>query len=582
MIEFDGSTTVVSYMMLGERVMAMRVSVTVAAGAIVLMLAAVPAVLMTGCGGGGEQTVGVAPGPGSGIGGMETHEIGPMVVQTEKTAAFKAETIPTDGDCTLLAFTGAQINYLASTAMMDRFVFSSNRDGASGTNLYTCNFDGSKLARLTSNAAYETYPRWSPDGTRIAFTREWVGENARICTINADGTGAKALTDGSTHDTFPTWSPDGGQIAYMADMGSSVHDLWIMHAADGSNAVNMTSSDDDEKDPAWSPDGSQLLYASDKYGSYYQLMFAGYGDVFERITDDTNDYAMPVWHPKGWCIAFTTTERHGIPEIELMNMRDKRQRNFTSSPSADISPSFSSDGRYISYTSNRSGIWDIWVQESYLSEYGWGDELPGAIRAYQVTSGGTHNIYGDMGSPTVQTERVLIGEPGTDLFGNDPIYPTAPAAIVALAADGYRSMVRIGVAAAHLAGMQIKPLANPGWYSSGVEVSAAKVANLRQDGGLGRAPQIWDLNALNAGMVILHFNADTGKLSSVIPIQETAYTSGAGTDSQSAPYSAAADGDGMRLTGAFAAVFDAEGRNLAPSGASSVTLGRDGQVLSAD
>ncbi len=569
-------------MMLGERVMAMRASVTVAAGVIVLMLAAVPTVLMTGCGGSGEQTAGGAPGPDSGIGGMETHEIGPMVVQTEKTAAFKAETIPTDGSCTLLALTGAQINYLASTAMMDRFVFSSNR-GSSGYNLYTCNFDGSNVVRLTNNAAYELYPRWSPDGTRIAFGREWEGANGRICTINADGTGTKALTDDSLDAEYPSWSPDGGQIAYMTYMGGGNHDLWIMHSADGSNAVNMTSSDDDEMHPAWSPDGSQLLYVSDEHGPY-QLMFAEYGDVFERITHDTNDYAMPAWHPEGWCIAFVTTERHGVPEIELMNLYNEKQRNFTSSPSRDTAPRFSSDGSYICYTSNRSGNWDIWVQESYLSEQGLSmdENFPGPIRAYQVTKNPSDDAYGDMGSPTVQTARVLIGSPGTDLFGNDPIYPTAPAAIVALAADGYRSMVRIGVAAAHMAGMQIKPLANPGWYSSGVEVSAAKVANLRQDGGLGRAPQVWDLNSLNAGMVILHFDAHTGKLSSVIPIQETAYTSGAGTASQPAPYSAAADGDGMRLTGAFAAVFDAEGRNLAPSGASSVRLRRDGQVLAAN
>jgi Tol biopolymer transport system component len=568
-------------MMLGERVMAMRVSVTVAAGVIVLMLAAVPTVLMTGCGGSGEQTAGGAPGPGSGISGMETHEIGPMVVQTEKTGAFKAEAIPAYGDCTLLAFTGAQINYLASTALMDRFVFCSDR-GSSGFNLYTCNFDGSNVVRLTNNAAIEEFPRWSPDGTRIVFGRQWPGENERICTINADGTGTKALTDGTRHATYPSWSPDGGQIAYMANMGSGDHDLWIMHAADGSNAVNITSSDADERYPAWSPDGSQMMYVSDAPGTY-QIMTVGFDDVVTQLTDDHNDYATPVWHPRGWSIAFAT-ERHGVTEVELMDLWTIKQRNFTSSPSKDMVPRFSSDGRYICYTSDRSSNWDIWVQENYLSEQGlsMGEEFPGPIRAYQVTKNPGIDAAGDMGSPTIQTARVLIGEPGTDLFGNDPVYPTAPAAIVALDDKGYRNMVRIGVAAAHLAGMQIKPLAESGYASAAVEVSATKVANLRQDGGLGRPPQVWDLNALNAGMVILHFNANTGKLSSIIPIQETAYTSGAGTDSQPAPYSAVADGDGMRLTGAFAAVFDAEGRNLAPSGASSVRLGSDGQVLAAN
>ena len=83
-------------------------------------------------------------------------------------------------------------------------------------------------------------------------------------------------------------------------------------------------------------------------------------------------------------------------------------------------------------------------------------------------------------------------------------------------------------------------------------------------------------------MVLLYFNSHTGKLAAVIPIRDVAYTSDAGTASQAAPYSTATEGDGVRLAGAFAAVFDAEGRNLAPSGASSVTLSRDGQVLSAN
>jgi|LSQX01.1.fsa_nt_gb hypothetical protein len=74
--------------MAAERMKMMRVSAVVAI--------AVLAMLMTGCGGGGgEQDAAGAPDPASGD--TQIHEIGPLMVQTEKTGKFKAEQIVTAG-----------------------------------------------------------------------------------------------------------------------------------------------------------------------------------------------------------------------------------------------------------------------------------------------------------------------------------------------------------------------------------------------------------------------------------------------------------------------------------------------------
>jgi len=95
-------------------------------------------------------------------------------------------------------------------------------------------------------------PAWSPDGSRIAFTRCHV--SCWIEVVNADGTDPRELTAGPW-DSDPAWSPDGTQIAFDTawdDAGGSF-DIAVMDA-DGSNPrpVTLTPSRT-ELSPAWQP-----------------------------------------------------------------------------------------------------------------------------------------------------------------------------------------------------------------------------------------------------------------------------------------------------------------------------------------
>jgi dipeptidyl aminopeptidase/acylaminoacyl peptidase len=87
-------------------------------------------------------------------------------------------------------------------------------DGADGA-LYMMNVDGSGFRQLTKRSgAYE--PAWSPDGTKIVFTRFYESFNfvdsniypeRDLWTINTDGTGEMRLTSGPWPDTVRTWRP---------------------------------------------------------------------------------------------------------------------------------------------------------------------------------------------------------------------------------------------------------------------------------------------------------------------------------------------------------------------------------------
>jgi hypothetical protein len=537
---------------------------------LICMFVVVLIVLVAGCGSGGQEGA-AGPSP-DGSGGAANLEIGPLVVQTARTGNFKAVDIPSPYGCSFVALYGAQINYLASTAMLDRVVFASNRSG--NFQIYVCNLDGSgsSLVRLTNNSAGDTWPRWSPDGTKIAFERKWPSKNRVICTMNADGTGAVVLTQDTYHSEKPDWSPEGGRIVFERYVGG-VWDVYTMNS-DGANVTNLTSASSSDFNSAWSPDGRTIVFSTNRYGNRELAAIGAYGGVVTQVTHG-EEATYPAFCRGGDhadLIAYTSY-RNGNHDVFITSLYGSSETNLTAHSATDYRPRWSSDGRLIAFSSNRSGNEDIWVQEV---------DPPHTV--WQVTRHSVPDRTPDLGSPTMQTERVLIGPNGSDRGGKNPIYPSAPAVIAAFDIGGYRNLVRIGVAAADLAGMQVRPLsvstAQITAFPSmpGVEVSAKKIPNLREDAGWDKPAKVWNFSTLNPGMLLLYFNPETGKLVTVVPVRDVVYPSAAGSAS-SAPYEVTAAGDGVQLTGSFSGVFDAEGRNLAESGASSVTLGADGQVL---
>jgi Tol biopolymer transport system component len=124
------------------------------------------------------------------------------------------------------------------------------------------NADGSGQRRLTSGAARDLAPSWSPDGRTIAFDRRvgrGSGVSYEIYVMNADGSSQRPLARG----TEPRWSPDGKKIAYSRAVGNGVGrapdnwEIFVMNA-DGTDQQNVTRNRRwDESWLAWSPGQSR-------------------------------------------------------------------------------------------------------------------------------------------------------------------------------------------------------------------------------------------------------------------------------------------------------------------------------------
>lgn len=85
----------------------------------------------------------------------------------------------------------------------------------SGTNqIYKMRSDGSQKQRLSFDNEDSVHPYFSPDGTRISFTRESKGE---IVLMNADGSNMQTIANHAANDGHPMFSPDGKKILFHSD-----------------------------------------------------------------------------------------------------------------------------------------------------------------------------------------------------------------------------------------------------------------------------------------------------------------------------------------------------------------------------
>ena len=81
------------------------------------------------------------------------------------------------------------------------------------TQIYTISVDGGNPQQITKDSKSSSSPRWSPDGTRLAYTN-----GGQIWTMDADGDNRRQVTKISSGAGNPVWSPDGKMIAFNSDV----------------------------------------------------------------------------------------------------------------------------------------------------------------------------------------------------------------------------------------------------------------------------------------------------------------------------------------------------------------------------
>jgi len=226
-----------------------------------------------------------------------------------------------------------------------KLVFASDASG--NYDIYLANADGNNRVQLTSSAADDVDPAWSPDGAKIAFISKRDG-NFEIYVMNANGSNQTRLTNTAADEFDPVWSPSGAKIAFSRDSQNDL-DVFSMNA-DGSNQTNLTNNTADDAFPTWSPDSTRLAFSSDRSGNADIFVMNANGSNPVNISNNSANDDFPAWSPNGRSIAFSS-DRSGNFDIFLMNTDGSAQTRLTNNAKEETFPAWSPDSSKLTYMS---------------------------------------------------------------------------------------------------------------------------------------------------------------------------------------------------------------------------------------
>lgn len=173
----------------------------------------------------------------------------------------------------------------------DTLLFVSDRDGEESIYLLMADDEEVSPLRTARHFTVENLtpgdeachsPKWSPDGSRIAYLRG----AADLHIMDHDGGSDRVLLEGWAAPSF-NWSPDGNWIAYSREDRNYNSDVWIIDAEGDMDPVNISQHPDDDMGPVWSGDGSILAWTTRRHDNQYDVYYVYLKQSdHERTRDD--------------------------------------------------------------------------------------------------------------------------------------------------------------------------------------------------------------------------------------------------------------------------------------------------------
>lgn len=259
--------------------------------------------------------------------------------------------------------------------------------------LYLLPIEGGQARRITSGAAFDVQPRFSPDGQTIAFASDRSGlENLWIC--DRQGAALRQISkDTKRTVSQPAWSPDGmyllgrKRITDLSSLGTV--ELWMYHLK-GGEGVQVTNKDSqpDAAEAQFSPDGRFIYFAgraarfrydrSPDDGIWQIQRFDRQTGVITPITAEFGGAAAPRLSPDGRSVSLIRRVR-GKSYLELLDLASGRMRRLAGPVERDNQEGFAFHGTYPGYAWTPDGQSIITTVDGKLWRYRVNDGIRTAV-----------------------------------------------------------------------------------------------------------------------------------------------------------------------------------------------------------
>ncbi|HQH18223.1 MAG TPA: PDZ domain-containing protein [Bacteroidales bacterium] len=201
--------------------------------------------------------------------------------------------------------------------------------------------------KLKDASEYINSSSISPDGKRISFDAR-----GDIFTVPVKSGITRNLTKTSgTHDRNVAWSPDGKNIAFISDI-TGEDEIYIMNENGTSEPIQLTKNSDTYKYYLeWSPNSKYILWADKKLRLQYI-------DISTKIVTQVDyskdgEFTQYCWSPDSKWLAYTFPTQSSMNKIYLYELSSKAKCEVTDGWYDSGSPSFSSDGKFLFFSSDR-------------------------------------------------------------------------------------------------------------------------------------------------------------------------------------------------------------------------------------
>jgi len=231
---------------------------------------------------------------------------------------------------------------------------------------------------LSRKGFLTTGPAFSPDASKIAFAAVQGDEYPGIYLVNADGSGEEKIAENvfpsSASGTTLAWGPDGRKLFYtkieIVRNTGNYNDLYTYDLA-SRREVRLTKGLR-ARDPHPSPDGTMLLFVMNRMGmtrlaaldlAKERSMPVTEKDITPLTPWGAEQFETPRISPDGSRIAVGLGQPGGYRDIRLLDRLGNVLEDITHDRAIDAAPTWSRDGKYLYFSSDRTGIFNIYAYD---------------------------------------------------------------------------------------------------------------------------------------------------------------------------------------------------------------------------